>query len=1417
MTVFPHSAESRRRSPILFGCLWLLLALLPQGAVAGGSCGNGVLDAGEACDDGNLMAGDCCTPTCQLMACNAATINPISWTELGPFDLGGRVTALAVAPDDPDHLFAGTPAGAMWSSVDGGLNWTSVAPWLGTVPISALAFDPNDAQTIIAGTGGITDGGSVEAGIGILRSTDGGASWQESADGQSLRYISTLLFWEEEPGRLLSASDLGVQLSLDGGVTFSDRLGGDAISALVRDPFSADGLLAAGRQGLYRSDDRGESWQPLADWPLLVSDVNGAGTAALALSSQTPGLLYASVQVLAGFNQTDRVLLLRSTDGGQSFQPLANAPDFCPEINSCGYAQALAIDPMDDQRLLVGGDRLYRSTDGGSSWTVLGTEPWEVHEIKLTAGGAMIAGSGGVSELDAAWSSVTARNDGLAATRVLSLDTSTDSPPKLLIGSADSGLQRGIGGQPTWSLLYGDRSPIGAVSFDPFVPDRIFLSEWKGGIYRSIDDGGSFQQIEQGLDLLQQSADRLPIEPNPLLLDTLYTGRLQLFESTDAGLTWTTFSELGSPEIIEIASSPVDFDRVYFTLRDGGVLYKRDNIDTSLLPVDPGPGLQLTSIFLDPAAENVIYVGGIDTASRQGRAFKSFNFGVDWDEITPQGLPAVNDLLKDDFGVLFAATARGIWRSGNDGFTWSRFDQGLTAVGVQSLRAADGGLFAGTVGRGVFRLSLGELTAIDTIPPGQQLLIDGQLVTTPYFNIWPAGIEHQVEAYLLQTADSRQEFVAWSDGGALAHVATSDGTNTALTAAIRQLFRLRTDSPPPVGGMILTEPASPDGFYEAGSFVSLIAQPDPDHRFTGFTGNLSGSQSILGFAVIDQPRAVSADFEPLRLEIKTEPPGLAVTVDGKTLTSPVVRTWDNDTQHTVAVEEWVDVEPFAPEVLVFDRWSDLRPREHSLLVRRDTFLTDLTAHFIKTVRSLVVKRGAARSVRSAGLRDAPRQAGLEIHADPGASVPQAMQLVRGTIDGVVTTEFALAPAEPRLTTHAFVRGSSGAGGEPAGQTRVVLFNPFPRDTSVDLLLRDSTGGGIVARFGVVTVPAKGWRNLILNDELLLPDPYQGMLSIFAEAALVVSVQTVQENLRPTTFLDPLLSPRFLAGDQGVPRSPAVQVLLPTAGTTHRLALLNPHPVPITGSVDLLDDAGAPLALVGGGAASTNYAIAVGGYFLWEFESAAAASGTLPVAQVRIHADKSEAAPLVQLLEEQVVGTSTAGPMVLPRSLPPSRLGTAFLAPVDLALRDSGFVLTNRNAAAVAVNVILRDLDGAAVDSTSLSVPAGEQRTVLAGTLFPGVGGGFRGVILATCSPALDGVGVTHTVNSRGEILAAGFPALDPEARSAPELPRYFPFAIDGDSWSGEWWLANLAARARTAQFFFYGPHGVRTDLEMETP
>ncbi len=281
----------------------------------------------------------------------AAQAQEPGWEEIGPSSVGGRVSALEADPRDPRHLVVGTPAGGLWRSADGGQVWQTLAPWLAATPLSAVAISPVDSNVLIAGTGTLSDGGSVSPGIGLLRSADGGTSWTVAGALGAGLYVSAILVDDADPSRILVATDTGVKLSTDGGTGFAATLEGDAVSMLVRDPLSAGTVFASGRGGLYRSDDRGSAWVRTAEWPLLASDTFGVGTTKVTVSAKTAGLLYATIQVLGDLNRTDRALLLRSRDGGKTFEELA-PPPFC---TSCGFAQSVALDPLDDARILLGG------------------------------------------------------------------------------------------------------------------------------------------------------------------------------------------------------------------------------------------------------------------------------------------------------------------------------------------------------------------------------------------------------------------------------------------------------------------------------------------------------------------------------------------------------------------------------------------------------------------------------------------------------------------------------------------------------------------------------------------------------------------------------------------------------------------------------------------------------------------------------------------------------------------------------------------------------------------------------------------------------------------------------------------------------------------------------------------------------
>jgi cysteine-rich repeat protein len=1382
---------------------------------AAAQCGNGVLDAGERCDDHNTRDDDYCSSSCVLIECTIQPSSVVGWEEMGPFSVGGRVTALALDPQDPMRALVGSPAGGIWRTGDGGSTWQAVTPWLAATPISALAIHPTDPGVVVAGTGSIDDGGSVGPGIGIIRSPDGGDSWWQVTLGQVVPYVSSLLFWAEEPDRLLAGCDLGVLRSFDGGETFDFVLQGQAVSDLVRDPADGDTVLAPARSGLFVSRDRGDTWERASSWPLLESDEQGAGTAAVAVSHLTPGLLFAVVQVFAAFNETDRALLLRSADGGETFDELDPPAGLCGEGASCGYGLALAIHPDDDDLLLLGGDRLFRSADGGASWAELTDQAAKVHEIRVHPGGALIGAATGVAAVGPTWTGAVPRNDGLAITGVLSLDASAETEPRLLAGTTDTGTILGVGGAAPWQIVFAPSERTGTARFDPFDGDRLFASRPHGRFHRSDDGGQSFSPIQDGLDLGQASAAITPFEPSTLVPDLLFTGLLQPFESTDGGDSWHEFRPEGFPEVSTIAASQVDPDRVYFALSSGATLFKADDIHTEALPITGEPNHRITSVFLDPAAENVVYAALSNTASQTGRIFKSWNFGVDWQDISPPGLPATTSIVKDAFGALYVGNAEGVWRSANDGFSWARFQSGLLGSAVSTLRLGRDRIYAGTPGRGVYSMPVVGLTSIESIPTGQLFWVDGELVRTPHFVLWPPGSTHTVEPYLLQTGSSRQVFGSWSDGGGFAHEVVAGDGSTAITAAIRNLFRLDLATDPPGGGSVAIDPPTVDRFFFENQVVSWVAVPAPDHRFTGFTGNPSGGQGGYGFAVMDRPRSVVAHFEPLSLTITTDPPGLSLLVDGRRIVTPRTYGWAAGSVHSLSADELVDLDPADPAVLAFDRWSDLFDREHDFTMRRDTFVTSLEARYVTIVPELEVPERGARSLRTGGRRAAPRYAVLTIDGGP-TEAPPSLQIIRGEIEDEIVTELALAPGGRRYDVDVVVEGGTGI-----GRTRLAIHNPGTEEARVDLLLRDRDGLPLVARDGVLRVAPGGRAVGVLEELVHLADPYEGLLSLISDQPIVASIQAVRSNVRPSTFLDPILVIPHLEADRGVPDDVELQALLLTPDTVHRLVLANPGGGRLTGTIEIVDEQGSPLALAGGQPASRTYDVPAGGFDVIGFSAASPGGPGVPVsARIHLRPGTGQAPPLVQLVEEQTVDSGLGSPIALPRSIPPSQLAMSFVLPVDLARRDTGAVLTNPSpSAGVTLTVELLDEAGDAVDTTTVDLAADRQRLALAGELFPGAPSSLRGSILVTSSAPIFAVGVLRLVNGRGEQILAGFPvpgAEPPDPNGGPSA--VYPYAVDGDSWSSEWWqLGAMSSGATTVSLKFTGEQGAPLHLPMEWP
>jgi photosystem II stability/assembly factor-like uncharacterized protein len=212
---------------------------------------------------------------------------------------------------------------------------------LGTNDFHALAFSPDDPDVAFFGHHD-----------GVLRSADGGRSWQTLTERRGFDAMGLAVSRADGRTLYLAGHDI-FQVSTDGGATWravAHNLPGTDIHAFAMSPDDTRRLYAlVVGQGLFGSADGGRTWQRLpGPAPVEVT--------ALATAGGVPETLYAG---------TARNGVLRSTDGGGSWAPAASGL-------ASRRVLALAVDPGARRTLYAAGDGgLARSTDGGATWNTL--------------------------------------------------------------------------------------------------------------------------------------------------------------------------------------------------------------------------------------------------------------------------------------------------------------------------------------------------------------------------------------------------------------------------------------------------------------------------------------------------------------------------------------------------------------------------------------------------------------------------------------------------------------------------------------------------------------------------------------------------------------------------------------------------------------------------------------------------------------------------------------------------------------------------------------------------------------------------------------------------------------------------------------------------------------------------------------
>lgn len=297
-----------------------------------------------------------------------AGISPGGWTWLGPGNIGGRTRALVVHPTTPTVMWAGSVGGGVWRTTSGGVTWAPLTDFMGSLAVSCLVLQPADpphppASTVLyAGTGEGYYNGDALRGAGLFKSTDGGVTWTQlsSTANPNFYWVNRLAF-SADGKTLLAATRNGLFRSTNGGTTWTSLPA--PVNREILDvrfhPTDNTRCVAAGRGGeAFYSTNGGTAWTQATGLPSVAGF---GGRVELAYARANPNTLYASVD-----NNAGEVYV--SADGGKTFALKNTGTNY---LGGQGWYDNTiwAGDPTNVNLVVVGGLDLYRSTNGGTTFT----------------------------------------------------------------------------------------------------------------------------------------------------------------------------------------------------------------------------------------------------------------------------------------------------------------------------------------------------------------------------------------------------------------------------------------------------------------------------------------------------------------------------------------------------------------------------------------------------------------------------------------------------------------------------------------------------------------------------------------------------------------------------------------------------------------------------------------------------------------------------------------------------------------------------------------------------------------------------------------------------------------------------------------------------------------------------------------
>lgn len=625
----------------------------------------------------------------------------------GGYNGMGRATSIAFHPTNPQIYYVGAPIGGIWKTTDGGLTYSALGDSLPYVSVGNICIDPINPDILYITIG--DHNGWWNYGLGVYKSTDAGVTWQPTGNTSYLTnnvaYLRMVIN-PANPNELFVAQTNGLYRTQDGGDTWDVVHSGSHIDVALKPGVNGELYCATddywGSSEVFSSWDFGETWTQITDF------------------NQTANNLHIAVSP----GEQEYLGIQTSASGNFDYYATYNGGTTTDYIDLMPDDGILFTSPVNSSKVYCGFMVTRQSVNGGLDWEQLTDWYYTGERPAVHADNRFVAyhpltneiyfcNDGGIykfNEETMEWTELTA---GLIITQYYRIAVAQTDDLFMIGGTQDNGGRKRISAD-TWGPTNGGDGMEVAIDFED--EQTIYTTYIYGQLYRSDDQWQDDQYYEITPPGSGGGDWVTPYVLDPQDSHVIVAGYSDVYRSDDRGETWQQLSNdlTGDPErkLAAVAVAPTNQSTIY--AGRGAMLYithdAGETWDNELVALGAGTAA-ITSITVDPNDPNELWVT-LSGYVNGKKVYHSTDAGITFSNVS-LNLPnvPVNAAVIDKQSMnhdIYIGTDVGVFVLDESIQTWVYYGSALpnTMVSDLEIQYNTRKLRIGTFGRGVWENDL---------------------------------------------------------------------------------------------------------------------------------------------------------------------------------------------------------------------------------------------------------------------------------------------------------------------------------------------------------------------------------------------------------------------------------------------------------------------------------------------------------------------------------------------------------------------------------------------------------------------------------------------------------------------------------------------------------------------------------------